>query len=294
MVDSLTDMMHRELNLTNTHANNVNNNNLLHPHSLSRKISDHNNSNNSINSQHQHAHHHQLRQSPPMITTTDYSDPSSLSSMRVSKSLFNHKISDAGYDTDGGIGTSKSTSKTHHTNFHSYEHLNSPKLFSKGTVTQLPKQLPLLQQRSSQQIHLTVNPSSGMGYIHDDNGEETNDEGDARRRHIRLSRRIRQRSPTTRNHGAHMTHPSTIPRHGGVLATTASGRPLRLVFMRHSERVNQALGSDWFSKAFRTNSYQAYDQNLPMALPKRRFDQAYEFDAPLTGLQMNFFCTFIV
>jgi hypothetical protein len=67
------------------------------------------------------------------------------------------------------------------------------------------------------------------------------------------------------------------------MATTPSPQPLRIIFMRHSERANQALGSDWFNKAFRTNTYKAYDQNLPFILPKRRFDHAYEFDVPLTG-----------
>jgi hypothetical protein len=67
------------------------------------------------------------------------------------------------------------------------------------------------------------------------------------------------------------------------LAATPSVQPLRIIFMRHSERANQALGPDWFNKAFRKNSYRAYDPNLPYILPKRRFEQAYEFDAPLTG-----------
>ena len=65
-------------------------------------------------------------------------------------------------------------------------------------------------------------------------------------------------------------------------------QPLRIIFMRHGERANQALGPDWFTKAFRTNTYKAYDQNLPVNVtPKRRFDQAYEFDAPLTGKQIH-------
>jgi len=286
MGDYSTDKMHHEWNLTNTDANNFNNSvntsHLLHPHSLSRKLSDHNSNN---NSQHHHVHL-QSRQSPPMITKTDFSDRSSSAVMRVSQDLFNHKRLDTGYDTDGGIGTSASISKFHHKTSNGYEHFVSPRLSTKRSVIQGSNQLPVFSVRHhlSQQAHLTVNPSSVVEQNFDDKDEELMSEVDARRRHIRLSRRVPQRSPSTKNHGTHVTHPSTISRHDGVFANTTSGRPFRLIFMRHSERINQALGPDWFSKAFRTNSYKAYDQNLPIALPKRRFDQAYEFDTPLTGL----------
>jgi hypothetical protein len=171
-------------------------------------------------------------------------------------------------------------------NSNGYEHFVSPRLPLKRSVIQSSKQLPVIPARrnSSQQAHLAVNPSSGVGQTHDDKDREVIDEVDGHRRHIRLSRRISQRSPSTKNHGAHATHPSTISRHDAALANTTSGRPFRLIFMRHSERVNQALGPDWFSKAFRTGSYKSYDPNLPTSLPKRRSDQAYEFDVPLTGL----------
>ncbi|CAF1090819.1 unnamed protein product [Didymodactylos carnosus] len=60
--------------------------------------------------------------------------------------------------------------------------------------------------------------------------------------------------------------------------------PLKLIFVRHSERANQALGPDWFSRAFdrRTGAYHPYDPKLPKILPSRRHFQAYEFDPPLT------------
>jgi hypothetical protein len=64
--------------------------------------------------------------------------------------------------------------------------------------------------------------------------------------------------------------------------------------MRHSERVNQVLGSDWFSKAFRTNAYQSYGQNLAMVLPKKHSDQAYELDTPITGLSLHIFSILII
>ncbi|CAF1237166.1 unnamed protein product [Didymodactylos carnosus] len=60
--------------------------------------------------------------------------------------------------------------------------------------------------------------------------------------------------------------------------------PLRFIFIRHSERVDQTVGSDWFSRAFdlRTGAYHRYNINLPKSLPNRSHFQAYEFDPPLT------------
>ena len=110
MVDKSTDKMHREWNLTNSDALNVNHNSgprrslqlNLFP-SESADFNDHSHNN--------HSHHkHQPRlSSPPTIITTDYSDPSSSFAMRGSQTLFNRHSLDKGYDTDGGIGTSRST-----------------------------------------------------------------------------------------------------------------------------------------------------------------------------------------
>ncbi|CAF1562262.1 unnamed protein product [Didymodactylos carnosus] len=59
---------------------------------------------------------------------------------------------------------------------------------------------------------------------------------------------------------------------------------MRIIFVRHSERANQALGPDWFLRAFdqRTGVYHPYDMNLPKFLPKRQRFQAFRFDPPLT------------
>jgi hypothetical protein len=161
---------------------------------------------------------------------------------------------------------------------HNYEHFVSPRLPPRRSLKQPSIQSPAapLQQHSSPYTHLAANSSANAGQHHEDRVEEPVHEDNTHRRHIRLSRHIHPRF-----------HSSTIPRHDGALATTISGRPFRLIFMRHSERVNQVLGSGWFSRAFRTNTYQAYDPNLPMVLPKRNFDQAYEFDAPITGFSFN-------
>ncbi len=295
MVDNLTDMMYREWNLTNSDNNSAHTNRSSHSHPISRKLSDHNNNNNNNNShngQHHHSHQHQqLAQSPPMITTTDYSDPTNLPVMHVSQALFNRKSANTGYDTDGGIGTTGITIRRHHSSSNGYEHLVSPRLPSKRSRTKPSQQLPVMpsQRRPSQEIHLTVNPSSGIVQNYEDKDEESIYGNDTHRRHILHSRRIPHSSSATQIHGAHTTHSATIPRHNGALAAIASARPLRLLFMRHSERANQALGSNWFIKAFRTGSYQFYDPNLPKALPKRRFDQAYEFDVPLTGVYIYCF-----
>jgi hypothetical protein len=279
MVDDLTNMMHREWHLVNSDVNNVNNSG--HSHSLSRKISDNNNNHHHHHHQHQH---HQSLQAPPVITTTDYSNPSSSTFMSVPKALFNRKSLDTSYDTDGAIGTSMS--RHHRRSSKDYEFSASPRSSLRRSSAQSPNQLSLipLQQRQSHGTHLTVNPSSAITQHHSDRDEEPNYGGDTRRRHIRLSRRIHQPS-SSKDHGAHNNRSPVLSRHEGMFAAAASSvPPLRLIFMRHSERANQALGPDWFVKAFRTNTYKAYDQNLPMVLPKRRVEQAYEFDTPLTGL----------
>ncbi|CAF1114753.1 unnamed protein product [Adineta steineri] len=269
------DMMHREWNLTNSDVSNAQTTHLSHPHSLSRKLSDHNTNNNNNNTQ----NHHHSQQSPPVITTTDYSDPPSLAVLHVSQALFHRKSLDAGYDTDGGIETSEYIPRRHHTMSHSVEHLVSPRLPSKQY-----KQLPIIptQRRSLHENHLTVNQLSNSVQNHIDRENESAREDKTHRRHIRLSRRIQQSSSGTQIHGTHGVHSSIIPRHDGVLGTVPTGRPLRLIFMRHSERVNQALGSMWFIRAFQSGTYKVYDPLLPKALPRRNSDHAYEFDVPLT------------
>ncbi|CAF4394282.1 unnamed protein product, partial [Rotaria sordida] len=103
------------------------------------------------------------------------------------------------------------------------------------------------------------------------------------RRYSRPNRRIHQSSMPSENDEVHDVHLAVLPQHVRSFSAIPSVKPLRIIFIRHGERANQALGSDWFNKAFRTYTYTAYDPNLPFILPKRRFNQAYEFDVPLTG-----------
>ncbi|UJR25015.1 hypothetical protein I4U23_006376 [Adineta vaga] len=276
MTEKLIDTMHREWHLTNSDANNNDHNShLSHPHSLSHKLADHNNQKHSL----------------PLITTTDYSDPTELAVLHVAQALFRpRKSSDTGYDTEGGIPTSDFSPKHHRQHHHHstnnvYESLVSPKLPTRRSVLQHPaEELPsfLSQRRASHEHHLTVQQSASFVQNHSDKDLSHRDNN--RRRHIRHSRRIPQSpsSSSAENHEVYGTHASTIPRHHGALANVSTRRPLRLVFMRHSERVNQALGAHWFMKAFESGSYKVYDPLLPEALPKRGSHHAYEYDVPLT------------
>jgi hypothetical protein len=273
-MENLTEMMHRDWNLVNTDTNDynvgLNNNHPHHSRLLSRKISDNNNNNNSDN------HHHQLANNNNDVSAA----------IRAPKPLSNHKSSDSSYDTDGGIRRPANRSKHHHISSNNYEHLVSPRLLIRRHGVQPLKQvssIPFQQQLSHKRL-LTAKPSLNNSQNYDDRDEDANYEDDIRHRQIRPTRHARQTpTPPSGNHGTRVGHPSALVQHSSPLAATPSIQPLRIIFMRHSERANQALGPDWFNKAFRTNTYIAYDQNLPIILPKRRFDQAYEFDAPLTG-----------
>jgi hypothetical protein len=269
MVDNLTEMMHREWNSgigdANDYNGNSNSNHLGHSRLLARKISDNNGTNN-------------------QQSTNDHNDLPSTAFVRTPKPLSNRTSLDAAYDTDGAVGRSGHSAKHHH-HSNNYEHLVSPRLPVRRAITQSSKQAATipLQHRLSHKASLSANSSLAPIYNYDDRDEDSNYENDIRRRPIRLSRRVHQLPTLAGNHGTRMTRPPVVLQHGGPLVGTPSVQSLRIIFMRHGERANQALGPDWFNKAFRTNSYRAYDPNLPYILPKRRFEQAYEFDAPLTG-----------
>jgi hypothetical protein len=204
---------------------------------------------------------------------------------------------DASYDTDGALGTQGNRSNQHHHHHHhrhlssnNYEYLVSPRLPVRHHGEQSSKSnggTPL-QARLSHKVNSTPTAFNGINHDHGDRDDDSNYDGDTRRRHIRLSRRVHQPAVSSGNHTTRLPRSPAIMHHGNSLAVTPSAQPLRIIFMRHSERANQALGPDWFNKAFRTNTYKAYDQNLPFILPKRRFDQAYEFDVPLTGRVVRF------
>ncbi|CAF2872740.1 unnamed protein product [Rotaria sp. Silwood2] len=70
---------------------------------------------------------------------------------------------------------------------------------------------------------------------------------------------------------------------------------LRLIILRHAERIDQSLGSDWYDKVFAgvpSASLQAYKHpSLPHRLPHRSNTLLYVFDPPLsrTGEQQSYY-----
>ncbi|CAF2869683.1 unnamed protein product [Rotaria sp. Silwood2] len=258
--------MHRERNSTksnvNDHNDDLSNIYSSHPRLLLQKTSDYS----SGNRQHQ---------SLPQQSINPYSDLPLLSRLRASKSLSHSTNVDASYDTDGALTRSRNISKHHRDSSNNYEFLASPRLSVRSSMKESSKQVSVvpLQHRLSDKVRLTAHASLPNTQNDDDDRDGAlNYDNDRRRRHIRLSRRVHHSSIPSGYHGAN----------GRPLAATPSVRPLRIIFVRHGERANQALGSNWFNKAFRTRTYKSYDPNLPIILPKRRFNQAYEFDVPLT------------
>ncbi|CAF1177355.1 unnamed protein product [Adineta ricciae] len=262
--------MEREWSLVNTDAGDYSRaltvNHSWHPRSLTRKISDQNSTNN---------HHHQ--------STADYNDVPS-SSLRIPRLLSNRISSDLAYDTDGALESRRHLLRHHHLSSTDYEHLVSPRSSVRRHASQSSK--PTINSLDQHQLAHRAHASSTLPpstiSVHNHQDEDSNYESDAHRRHIRLSRRANRPSTVNMTHGARLTRPTASALQGGHLVGSPVAQPFRIIFMRHSERVNQALGPDWFSRAFRTNSYVPYDQNLPRILPKRRSDQAFLFDAPLT------------
>ncbi|CAF0828001.1 unnamed protein product [Adineta ricciae] len=278
VTEQLADLLHREWHLTNSDANN--NDHLInssHPQALSRKTSDHNNQ----------------QQSLPIITTTDYSDSLASAVLHVSQALFKpRRSSETGYDTEGGIDTDADSLEQHRRHHRSATNVYeiSPRIPPRRPILlESSKQLSngLSQRRASHENHLTVHQSASFVQNHDEREENASRKDAMHRRHIRSSRRVPQLS-VTHNHGAHEEHSTAVPRHHELLDGASKRKPLRLVFVRHSERVNQVLGTYWFLKAFESGNYAAYDPLLPKALPQRHSHHAYEFDVPLTlhGLKL--------
>ncbi|CAF2647956.1 unnamed protein product [Rotaria sp. Silwood2] len=61
-------------------------------------------------------------------------------------------------------------------------------------------------------------------------------------------------------------------------------KPLRIIIIRHAERADAALGSDWSKKSFdRSGRYIRFSEHLPDALPTRSYLHHYVIDVPLTN-----------
>ncbi|UJR23824.1 hypothetical protein I4U23_026800 [Adineta vaga] len=257
MAENLTEMMQREWSLANNEKNNyhgkLNNNHSWHSRRFTRKISDQSSGNN------HHHHQHPL--------TNDYNDISSSSSIppaRLSKFFSNRTNSDGAYDTDGAFESSRNSLRHHHHHHHhsssnNYDYLVSPRLPVRHQMTQPPKSMinGLSHHRSINKAQFNSNSPLPSIPDHDDRDDDSNDDSDARRRHIRLSRRTHRPSTIGGIHDVRPNRTITPSQHAAPVL-----KPLRIIFMRHSERANQALGPDWFNKAFRTNSYVAYDDKF--------------------------------
>ena len=251
MVEHLTEQMRRQWS---AHAQEMSAENSLSPRPLSRKPSD---------------------QTPQSPAAKDPADRTFLTPSRATNALAQRASLENSYDTDGALGSRGHTTRRLHTSSN-YEHLVSPRLPARRTLRQEsnPFAMTSLPQRVSHRTHLHPNDN------YEERDEEPLNNEDLHRRHIRLSRRVQPQTPAGGNPAIRITRASTTAIPNGPLPPSP---PFRLIFMRHGERVNQAFGPEWFHKAFFTSTYKPFDRNLPTVLPRRRFDQHYEFDVPLTG-----------
>ena len=188
----------------------------------------------------------------------------------------NHKNHDSSYDTDGAIAERSSRMRNHHhLTVKNYGHLISPKLPLRRTITPLAD-IETFESRR---------PRSSMKLPSNDTGDEKDglNSGDESRRRIRNTRLLQHSFKGDEDEAVEQGYPkglhSSIVRFAGIGPT----RTLRLMFLRHGERINQAFGPDWFKKSFSKGSYMSFHPNLPKILPKRRHPEQFEYDVPLTG-----------
>ena len=150
-----------------------------------------------------------------------------------------------------------------------------PQPFKQSPVTPLGNML-------SRKSHLSGILTSDNTHYHSESEDKASHDdttNDSRLRSLSHQNQL----PATLRHQLSTTHSIRNKLQDGVLATSFSSNPLRIIFVRHGERVNQALGLDWFNRAFRGGRYQPFDANLPMVLPRRHSEKSYRFDSPLTG-----------
>ncbi|CAF3450319.1 unnamed protein product [Rotaria sp. Silwood1] len=74
------------------------------------------------------------------------------------------------------------------------------------------------------------------------------------------------------------------PTSTNISAQSSPTKPLRIIIIRHAERVDAVLGSDWSKKSFdRNGRYVRFSEHLPEALPHRSYLHHYVIDVPLTN-----------
>ena len=266
MVEHLKEFLHREWHSNKGELSQLESDDTAHhfqqPRVLSRKVSD---GNNRANGEHIHptaAHQHQHRQQQARRQHSMQTGP------------FNER-SDFDDLPSPAIGRS-------HPRENEYDRLLSPRLMPHKSIPNTSNRLSptKLQQLHSVKPHLSARTHADHVSHHSDVEEESHHPVDTPRQ---LHRKVAQRSMSHRNHDIDEPRPPVSWRVDRVLTGASSRTPFRLVFIRHSERINQALGPDWFNKAFRTNEYVPYDPNLPKYLPQRNTKQSFQLDSPLTG-----------
>ncbi|CAF2613411.1 unnamed protein product [Rotaria sp. Silwood2] len=74
------------------------------------------------------------------------------------------------------------------------------------------------------------------------------------------------------------------PTSATISANSLPVKPLRIIIIRHAERVDAVLGSDWSKKSFdRNGRYVRFSEHLPDVLPHRSYLHHYVIDVPLTN-----------
>ena len=275
MVDNLTKKIYRRWNLISNHINNYDNKSSNAYLRHSRLHSRHTSGNDSAHNQHEDS-----SQQP----TIDDNDVPPLPAIQARKRLFNRKNLESANETDGARETYENLPKHRLHNSHNHEHSIPSRRSIRPLINRSSEQVSTHFTESQKLRHTSSNnnPSSFNSSNNDDRDEVLNSDDGQRNQHIRVSRRAHQ-PPSKKNHDSLATHSTALIQHFEPVGATLSGRPFKIIFIRHSERANQALGPDWFIKAFRSNVYKPYDPNLPPILPKRSSIQAYALDVPLTG-----------
>ena len=262
MVDQLRAILQREWHSNKSELAQIKTDDTAHhfqqPRVLSRKVSDVNNRANGDPTHPTAAHQHQLARRQHSIQPGPFNERSDSEDLPPSAIGRNHPRENG------------------------YDRLLSPRLTQHRSITNASNKLSpaKLQQLHSIKPHLSARPHADPVSQYSDVEEESYHPADTSRQ---LHRRAAQRSMSHRNHETDDLRPLASLRVDRVLTGASSRVPFRLVFIRHSERINQALGPDWFARAFRTNEYVSYDPNLPKCLPQRRVKQSFQLDSPLTG-----------
>lgn len=213
----------------------------------------------------------------PLRATNDHN----LTTFLRHQNTLDRRISgyDAAYDTDGGMNARRAHLHHQIPNYN-VDSLVSPRNVRRTIAPTSSNTRVPVQHRTVHRIRLSTNQTSQEEREDD---YTTHDEG-------RRSVRVQHRAPP---------HPARTPLavQPSIVITppsTQSGTLLRLIFMRHAERMDQAMGPEWYRQAFTSSGYKPFDRNMPDNLPPRRYEQHFEYDVPLTGKHRLWFLVHII